>query len=296
MTDTLVTTEVAAPGIYANIPEDQYHADPVRGGSFSCSGAKKLLDCPAKFDYIRRTGPEQKKEFDFGHAVHTHLLGTGAPVDVHDFDDWKTKAAREAKGDSYEMGHTPVLRKQWVVVEAMVAEVRRHPIASRLLNPDHGKPEQSLFWRDPLTGVMLRMRADFLPDYIEGRPYVASDYKTCASAEPRAFARAVINFSYHQQDPWYLDGIRAVLGVPDPKFVFIAQEKTAPYLVQVFQLDETLRAMGAERNRRAIDLFIQYSAAGVWPGYSDKIELITPPKWSVYQHDEDYGGGDNDAF
>ena len=30
------------PGIY-DIPEDQYHRDPVPGGSLSASGAKKLL-------------------------------------------------------------------------------------------------------------------------------------------------------------------------------------------------------------------------------------------------------------
>jgi hypothetical protein len=136
---------------------------------------------------------------------------------------------------------------------------------------------------------MLRARADWLPTVVAGRRYVSCDYKTSKSSEPRAFARSVADYSYHQQDAWYTEGVQTLLGIENPAFLFVVQEKTAPYVVTVIELDEEAKAIGAIRNRRAIDLYAEYSAAGVWPGYSTQIERASLPRWAVYEHDMEYG-------
>jgi hypothetical protein len=153
-------------------------------------------------------------------------------------------------------------------------------VAGVLLSPDRGKAEQSLFWVDEDTGVHRRARLDHLPEPGPGR-FIAADYKSCAKADPASIAKAVANFGYHQQDPYYLDGIRALGLDDDPAFVFIFQEKEAPYLVTVVQLDDDARAAGRERNRVAIERFRDCTVAGIWPGYAEDIVPISLPPWAL---------------
>ena len=165
---------VTEPGIY-DIDVDDYHADPVPGGSLSSSGARKLLppSCPAKFRYEQdNPGPSQARHFDLGHAAHKLVLGVGAPLVVIEAANYKTKAAQEQQKAAHLAGHVPLLTHEHDQVQAMAAAIREHPIAGPLFNPEHGTPEVSLFWHDTPTGVMCRARIDWLPHQIEGRRLV----------------------------------------------------------------------------------------------------------------------------
>jgi hypothetical protein len=161
----------------------------------------------------------------------------------------------------------------------MAAAIRKHDIASALLHPDHGQPEQAIFWQDTETSVWRRALIDWLPELGHGRP-IAVDYKTTVSAEKDAIRKSVARYGYHQQDPWYLDAVQAIGYPPDTAFVFIFQEKQAPYLVTVVQLDDTARAIGRERNRRALEVYRDCTATGIWPGHSNDIESISLPAWA----------------
>ena len=269
-------TVITEPGIYT-IPEDEYHADPVPAGSLSHSGAKLLLACPAKFHHWRHR-QEHKAVFDFGTAAHTLILGTGADLVVIDAENWKKKAAQDARDEAYAAGLTPLLRHEMDVVEAMAAALKAHPIAVALLAD--GTPEQSIFWQTGQT--WRRARIDWTP--ANTRRPILVDYKTTISAERRAFERSVASYGYHQQADWYLDGWQAVTG-EDAAFVFIAQEKEAPYLVNCFELDPTALDIGRARNAAALALYEQCSATGIWPGYSDTVEQIGLPRWAVIEHE-----------
>ena len=267
-----------APGVY-DIPEADYFG---ATGALSCSGAKLLLppSCPALFRY-RQDHPEHKDVFDFGSAAHKMVLGAGPDLAIVDAPDWRSKAAREARDAAHDEGATPLLLSDFSKVQAMADAIQRHDLASVLLEPEFGgQAEQSLFWADEETGVHRRCRVDWLRDPGHGR-FIAVDYKSCAKADPDSIAKAVANYGYYQQDPYYLDGIRALGLHDDPAFVFIFQEKDPPYLVNVVQLDEEARALGRARNRQAIERFRDCTAAGIWPGYSDDIELISLPPWAA---------------
>ncbi|MEL6985998.1 MAG: PD-(D/E)XK nuclease-like domain-containing protein, partial [Actinomycetota bacterium] len=108
------------------------------------------------------------------------------------------------------------------------------------------------------------------------------DYKTCDIADPEVFARAADNYGYPTQADHYLDGVRALTGAIDPAFVFIAQEKTAPYLVSVFELDHVAMQIGAIRNRWARDIYAECTATGHWPAYVPDHEphLLALPRWA----------------
>jgi hypothetical protein len=273
---------VTAPGIYPDFPELAYHRDP----ALSASGAKRLLppNCPALFKHDRDNGGRpNKRAFDVGHAAHAAVLGVGLELVVVDADNWTTKAAKEQRQIAYDVGKCPVLAKEKAAVDAMALEIRRHPIASKLLAPDSGRPEVSVFWEDKRRGINRRARFDFLPD-TDGGQLIVPDYKTTASAEPHAFQRSIWSFGYDVQAVFYMDAIKAAEIAEDVSFVFIAQETTAPYLITVHELDFASLLLGRARVDEACEVFRECTETGVWGGYSDVVELVGPPVWLAAQY------------
>lgn len=270
---------ITEPGVY-DLPAEDYHADPVEGGSLSSTGARRLLPpyCPAIFRW-EKDHPVFKDDFDFGHAAHQMILGAGPEIEVFTATSWSKKADQQAKKAAREEGRIPLLEKDHEVVREMAEVLRAHPIASALIDPEHGKPEQTLVWRDERTGVWRRALVDWLPNRPETGRLIVTDYKTTHSAHPEKIQKSAYDYGYHQQADWYLDGVRALDLGPDPAFVFVFQEKTAPYLVTVVQLDAVAMRLGREKNREAIDLYRRCVAADRWPGYSDEVELIPLPAW-----------------
>ncbi len=280
--DDRVSAQITVPCVVSGMPDEAYHRDPVPGGSLSSTGARKLLppSCPARFAYEREHPPASSDAFDFGKAAHQLVLGDGPEITALDFPDWRTKEARELRDDLRAAGRVPLLRADYDHVVAMAAALRGHPMAAALFAPGSGVPEQSLFWVDEPTGVWRRARVDWLPHPREGR-LIVPDYKTCQSALPRKLARSVHEYGYHQQAAWYLDGIRALGVADDAAFVFVCQEKTPPYLVTVVELDSEALAAGARLNRRALETYAACTRTGIWPGYTDDVELISLPPYAL---------------
>lgn len=282
-TDTFVVSE---PGVYS-IPEDIYHADPVPGGSLSASGAKLLLppSCPAKFDYYRKNGGRPDTEaFKFGRAFHSVMFGEGQEVVVVDAKDWKTKAAQEERKAAEAAGKIALLQKDRQKIDDMVAACQSHPLASVLFDREDGEPEQSLFWRDQSTGVMLRSRLDWNPNPRPGRPTIYTDLKSTINASPSSLSKTVASYGYFMQAAFYLDGIRALGLADNPVFWFAFQEKEPPYLIQVAEVDKQALRIGREKNREAIETFARCTASGEWPGYSSGPVVVSLPAWVEMEH------------
>ncbi len=273
---------ITEPGVYPDIPEDFYHSDPVEGRSLSQSGAKLLLDCPARFKWERDHPTESTADMDTGSAAHTMILGAGPEVVEVEFDTYHTKAAKEAKAEAKAAGKIPLLRPRYQAVVEMADTLKAHPLASRLFDPETGRAEVTLVWECPDTGVTRRARLDWLPDPSPLRRLLVPDLKSTVSVAPRAFAKSIAKFGYHQQAATYLQGIRE-LGLtddPDAGFVFVVQEKAPPYLVQVYEPDADALAEGARLNRSACATYRECMAGGEWPSYSDGIELLSLPNWA----------------
>lgn len=279
---------ITEPGVY-DLTAEQYHNDPVVGGSLSHSGAKKLLtpSCPAIFKAWRDGGAEHKEAFDFGRAAHQRVLGVGEPVVVVQAEDWRSKAAREARDEAYETGATPILAKDDLTIDAMATALREHPIASALLDPAAGRAEQTLIWRDPDSGLMCRGLIDFLRTPTDGQRLVMPDYKTANEVDPDSIAKAIASYAYHGQGAWYVDGAEELgLSTEHPAFVLIFQRKTAPHLVVCAQVTPEDIGRGHERNRAARHLYRWCTEHDTWPGYADDRVLSVPiPTWEQLRHD-----------
>ncbi len=249
-----------APGFYDDVPEPDYHSGAFgpTEGSLSQSGIKTLLKAPSLFRY-EREHPPVKDFYDFGAAVHKRVLGKGDEIRVLDFDSYRTDKAKAEAAEARAAGAVPILKHKHQIVLDMAQAVADHPKAAKLLTK--GRAEVSAYAVDQETGVWRRGRFDYLRDDL------AVDYKSTASAHPRAFAKSLFDFGYFIQAPYYLD-LAADLGMSLGDFVFIAQEKDPPYLVGVYRLDDDDMDLGRRRIRTALQRFRDCRETDVWPGYA----------------------------
>lgn len=278
-----------APAVISQMTAEEYHAD---RNSISSTGLRKLLapGCPAQFKYDRDNPPAPKKEFSFGHAAHKVVLGEGEEIVVTEFDDWRTKTAREERDAIRAAGAVPLLFHEGEQVQAMADAIRQHPLAGPLFTPGSGAAEQSIFWTDPATGVRCRCR----PDYLKQLPglTLCVDYKTTRDASPAAVSKAVRDHGYHQQDALYTDGVEAAGLAPEGcRFLFVFQSKTAPYLITVRELDQQSRDIGRAKNERALRIYADCTATDMWPDWTgpvDDIPQISLPTWAALTEAEEY--------
>lgn len=263
-------TAINGPGVYPDIPDDVYHADPVLhlGGSLSSTGARKLLDCPARFEYDRRQPTHTSDEFDLGHAAHRDALGTGVEFEVCDFPTWGSNKAKEAKAAARAAGRTPLKPDQFAQVEQMGIALRKHPTAGPMFERGLGQSELTLIWQDDSTGVWCRARLDRWID-----PFIV-DYKTTTDASPDKFRWAVEDHGYHIQRSFYLRGAHA-LGLDPAEFLFVAQEKKPPYFVGLYRISARSARIGDLLVQAALERYRDCTASGLWPGYSTEVETLT---------------------
>lgn len=282
--------EVTEPGVYDDIPSDAYHSDPVPGGSLSHSGSRRLLppSCPALYRYELTHPPAPKDHLEFGTAVHTLVFGTGAKPVLVEAPNWLSKAAQDKRRGIRESGDIPMLPQEMEKASTMATTLRRHPLAAKLLAPESGKAEQSLFWRDAETGIMRRARIDWLPDAVPGKRLIVPDYKTAAAIDDESISRAIHEHGYHTQADWYEDGIRALGIAAEVAFLFIFQMKSAPFLVRVVGVPESARVLAAAKNRRAIETYRDCVRSGRWPGYPGEVAYIEPPAWASIRDSQEY--------
>jgi hypothetical protein len=281
--------EVEAPKVVDGLSAEAYHADTT---TISSTGLRALLapGCPAQFKYDRDNPQPPKREFDLGHAAHKLVLGEGEEIVVTEWDDWRTKAAREERDEIRAVGAVPLLAYEGEQVQAMADAIRQHPQAGPLLAPGMGVAERSIYWTDPATGVRCRVR----PDWLMIRPEVTAivDLKTTTDANPDACSKAIESYSYHQAGALYIDGVQAAGLAPEgARFFFAFQSKKPPYLVTVRELKDQDQDIGRARNERALRIYADCVARNEWPDWTgpiDEIPQLGMPTWATLRQAEEY--------
>jgi hypothetical protein len=261
------------PGMYDGIPIEEYHADRT-----TLSGAKLLLppSCPAKFRYLQDHPEPPTAAMEFGTAVHAVVLGDGPEIVVCDYASWKSGAAQDDKALAHAEGKIPLLPKEKAQIDGMAASVRSHPIAGPMFSS--GVAEQSLYWQHAETGVTCRARPDWITRTTDGRTVIV-DLKSAAAADLESLQKALWNFGYYLQAGWYRAGVRVVLGVESPEFVFVFVEKTPPYIVTLVRPDRDALKIGAIQRATALHIYRQCVDEDRWPAYADDVEPLALPQW-----------------
>lgn len=138
--------------------------------------------------------------------------------------DWWREFEEKAKGK--EIVPAEWLETAWNCRKAIFEE----PYAAKLLA--HGAPEQAIFATDPETGLLLKCK----PDWLRDGDGIMVDIKSAADASPREFFRVMGKRRYHVQHPFYADVYKHAFGEKIDHFFYVAVEKTHPFNVGVYYL------------------------------------------------------------
>jgi exodeoxyribonuclease VIII len=277
-----------SPGIYYDLPIDEYHADET---TVSKSGLSDLLRSPYHY-WAKHLDPDRPPRQPPTPAMQLGTLVHCAVLEPAEFDkryavapkvDRRTSAGKAdwaAFCATLGAGREAVDAELVTKAQAMANSVKRiGPVADLL---DNGHPEVSAIWEDGDSGVLCRCRPDWVSPAGDG--VLIADVKTSADASPTAFARAIGNFTYAMQAALYCDGWEAATGRKVHGFVFAAVESSGhPWAAAAYMLDDESLEFGRRQYKRLLKLLAQCRADNEWPGYTKDAEivLLTLPKWSM---------------
>lgn len=223
----------------------------------------------------------ESADFDYGRAAHSVLLeGSEKSLHVIEADDWRTKAAKEARENARKEGRTPMLARQIHKVRAMVKAAQEFVGASDLAGIfDAGVPEYSLKWHEGET--LCRSRLDWITD----DRLTVLDYKTTVSANPVSFVSMAVGYGYTMQEAFYRRGVKRVHG-KEPRFVFLLQEKEPPFVCSLVAFDPAMQEIGDRQRDYALAIWQQCMATDKWRGYPNRIAYLEPPAWLLARAEE----------
>ena len=258
--------------IIDHLSNEEYHADPAVSASHLHQVARSGQHYWARYVDPNRQPVRPTAAMTTGSLVHCAVLEPNELSKRYGIaPDRRTRAGKEAAAEMQANGIEPVSEADMLLAENMARAVHHHPYAAELLSA--GKPETSIWWDDPQTGLRCKCR----PDWINGSTYV--DLKSTTDASPKGFAKSVANFRYHVQAAHYL-----ACGLFD-QFVFIAVEKEPPFAVGVYELDADALAEGQRLRDRDLQRIANCRAMAAWPGYGDELQILSLPGWAFYGSD-----------
>ena len=296
--------EAIAPGIYSDIPIDDYHAGP----GVSKSQLDLLAKEPALLEWSRNAprDEEARASVDIGQAVHSVLLqpDTFDQLFTVDFTAPKgaivtaddARMALDERGIPYTAKDAkptlitklldadpdaPVLdslKEQWAAgakgkIVLTAAEHRKVMLMrdsvmahpfARSLIEAPGPVESSIYWIDRETGELCRCRPDKRAELGNMNPTV--DLKTTDDVD--RFYYSVEDYRYDVQDAFYSDGVEAHFGAREP-FIFLAvsnRREAGRYPVRCWVLPDWQRVQGHDTMRRDLNLYHRCRTTGKWPG------------------------------
>ncbi len=236
-----------------------------------------LKQTPFHMKYtMEHRGEEDSKALHFGRASHKYILEKDSfynefiqiPV-----CDRRTKEGKETYAkfclECDNSGKEPIDVADLEQIKEMSAAIDAYPLARQLLT---GTIEQSFFWTDSETGEKCKVRPDCITEY-DGRKYIV-DYKTTDSCADGAFEHSVRKYGYKFQSGMYREGVFQNT-FDDYGFIFVAQEKKAPYAVRIYFCTDEFINEGYEQFRKAISTYHFCKVNDRWPCYEGFDDSVT---------------------
>lgn len=259
-------------GLYINLPEKDYHADPAFSRSFAWTAYSKTWRHAIGQVY------KEQQHFNFGSAFHKAILLPNdfeltvarGPIDRRG-SKWK-----QAKNEATDNAQLLLTSTDYDSVLKIRDTVHSDNGINTLIVNDHSIAESSAFWIDKETGERCKVR----PDLVRPDIGIMVDLKTSMSAAQRDFQRSIAKYGYAMQDAAYMHGWSRACGSELTGFVFLVVEKEPPYEFAIYELDENSVYEGWLQWRKTLDEFHKYKENGLFPGYDREVRKISLPSWS----------------
>lgn len=232
------------------------------------SAAKKLLVSPAHYQAYINTPQEETKALRFGTFVHAAILEPHTLNDLYATAPDVDKRTKEGKAAWSEFatanaGKT-ILDAEESALGHLVAShakmaLKRHKIAFGLT--------EAMYHVD-YNGIPLKAAIDGVcGDYLW-------DIKTTDDASPVGMLKSIRNYRYNLQAYWYRLVYELATGHRPLGFRFLFVEKEPPFATAVCEVGPELMSWAIADFEKALTLYRDCTASGVWPAYPDDIQVI----------------------
>lgn len=273
-------------GIYRDVPFDVYRS----WDAVSQSDLKKFSENARKFRYFQQNKISTKTAFmEFGSQVHSALLTPDEFRNeyfvIDQQIDRRTKDGAAIWNDAVaKFGEGRIIKLQdHERIKRCCDSLSRHKEVSNLLKitPQTDR-ELSFVWKHKSTGQMLKGRIDLAVLKIN----TVADLKVTQSADKEKFRKKIVEFGYHIQGAYYLEGLRSN-GLDMNTFVFIVVEDQSPHCVSFLKLRDSAIELGSKQFDAMLHQYQICSSTNFWPDYTQGIEEIDLPGWA-YPREELY--------
>lgn len=242
----------------------EYHAAP----GLSKSMMDKLKQSPAHFKYWEDHKEEenQTEAMLMGSLLHTLVLEPKLLKKEYAILPDLNRRTNEGKTMSKKFleqnkDKTIITQGQFEEAVAWANAIKNHSKAKEYLKSKIGMNEVSIFWRDEFNQEICKARLD----RVQGDCII--DIKSAASAQQDDFQRKAFQLGYHRQAYWFSEAFEQQFGRAPEKFVFIVVEKTPPYNVVVYVIDEFAKEIGGKECRELLDTYHYCKESNNWYGY-----------------------------
>lgn len=232
----------------------------------SSTDIKAMAKSMAHFKYQQENPREDTPSLLFGRAYHKYCLEPDTFFEEFIIAPYVDRRTKEGKAKWQEFldeskGKDVIDADTFQTICDMRTALYATPFAKKLL---YGSHEKSFFWDNEETGLKCKCRPDSFGKL--GNEYICVDLKTCSCAETQAFMRDAIKYNYDIQAVHYTEGLKANFG-SNFKFIFIAQEKTAPYLVNILEADKYFMQSGRQLRAELLYDYKKCLERDEYPGY-----------------------------
>ena len=275
-----------APGLHLDVLAERYHADPCSEPSLSSSIAHTLItETPrhAWFKHPRLNTMLEPRDptpaMALGSIVHEMVMGRGGGIEVLDFDDWRTKAAKEARATATAAGKTAVLLKTMVDAEAIrdaaLQCIEETSEAADFMHPE-ARSEVVGIWRD-LGGPLCRIMVDRLSP--EGVVY---DLKITGQGMDDVAIGRQLEDGYACRAAFYLRGLSHLDPAMASRFRYrwIFVESSAPYAARIVEADARTIELGDRQAALGIATWDRCLRLGQWPGWPRGVARLGMGTWA----------------
>lgn len=252
-----------------------------------------MNDSPEKFKW-HMDNPEEEKSpaLLFGSACHKWVLEQADFWNEYAIAPAADKRTKEGKAiwekfRAENEGKVVISYDDFNLMNEMDNALKENRLAGMFLYGD-GETEVPLFWTDPMTGEKCKVKCDRIVK--DGDRLIIVDYKTATSAKTDDFNRSVLKFGYSLQAAMYSEAVMMCRNVESrPRFVFVVQEKKAPYAVNVVEVSYDVMLYGMTQYRELLEKYHACKEMDVWEGYNsgEEINQTSLPKWALNEEEEE---------